>query len=440
MRSSQRKIRSGLIVALTMAQAVVFACAYNVRDVGFVDLKTMPYQLYVYIDDATPESVTVELDDALFMELLDSNIDAKLLNVDTDVGKPGMHLLKDLSLDSYPSAILVSPKGYTHRFALDASNLEAQLDGLTRSPLRETLLEQVANVYGVVLVIEGPDAQENASIRDAATRSVRKIHTRMKMLPKAIANPPVVQMVTREQFEDERLLLWSLGVDPSTMKEAHGVILYGRGRQMGPVLKGEAITEERLTSYLSVIGADCECGLDRSWMQGTMIPLKWGDEIQEMVSTSLGFDPENPRTKMEISMTVAKGQKNRINGGSDTKNPDSSTSSAMSFAYSESPVQFEGDDPNIVTDDSTQIASLSPALFDGTATRASVAVLAATGATESLNVGSEVPGTRPLSIGGDVAASRGAESTVPPGRMVITIAIVLVIAISGFIVMRASRN
>ena len=99
------------------------------------DLKTMPYQLYVYVDGSTSDDAKSELDDALFMELLDSNIDATLLDVDADAGKPGMHLLKDVTLDDYPAAIMVSPKGYQHRFDLGGGDLEAQLNSLTQSPL-----------------------------------------------------------------------------------------------------------------------------------------------------------------------------------------------------------------------------------------------------------------------------------------------------------------
>lgn len=436
MIGSSRIIAFVVVAVICIMQSVAAACDYNVRDVGFVDLKTMPYRLYVYINDSIANDLKSSLDDALFMELLDSNIDATLLNVDCDAGKPGMHLLKDITLDAYPSAIMVSPKGYTHRMALTDGDIESQLDALTQSPLRATLLEQVTNNYGVVLLIEGPDADENESIRDAAMRSVRKIHTRMKMLPKAIANPPVVQTVTREQYEEEKLLLWSLGVDPTTADSAHAVVLYGRGRQMGPVLKGEAITEERLSSYFSVIGADCECGLDRSWMQGTMIPLKWTDEIQEMVSASLGFDPENPRTKMEISMTVAKGQKNRLNSGSDTKNPDAVVDSKMSFAYSESVVEFDSNDQDILGDNSVPLAVLDDSLFDGDASRAPVGeLILAQAATDALN-----PESGNLHITEADAVTLSLSADAPTGRFLITIAVLLVVVISGAIVIRAARS
>jgi hypothetical protein len=374
-----KKNKSILVAILCGVQTFALACEYNVRDVGFVDLKTQPYRLFIFVDDTTSDETKAALDDSLFMGLLDSNIEASVVDIDSEKVVPGKHLLKGTPIETFPTAILESPKGYTHVIPFDdvaelgVEAIEEKLGSIMHSPMRTTLLEQVTNYYGVVLVIEGPDDAVNAAIHDAATRSVRKIHTRMKMLPKAIANPPVVQTITQDQIHDEKLLVWSLGAYPNAKNEAHVVILYGRGRQMGPVLKGDAITEERLTSYLQVIGADCECGLDRSWMQGTMIPLQWSDEIQEMVSTSLGFDPENPRTKMEISMTVAKGQKSRLNSGSETKNPDAAPlASAVSFAYNEDVVAFDTPDPSILDNDDTQIAALSPSLLDGTATRETI--------------------------------------------------------------------
>lgn len=362
-----------LSMSMVMIQFASIACEYNVRDVGFVDLKTMPYTLYLYVNNETPAEVVSNLDDGLFMGLLDSNIDPVMVNVDTESTHHAVKLLDEHPAESYPSAILVSPKGFHQSIAIaDASQsgidaVEEALASLISSPFRSELLDQVTATYGVVLIVEGPDADENAEVRDAATRSVRQIHTRMKMLPKAIANPPVVLSLAQSDFAQESMLLWSLGLNPNAVTGAHAVVLYGRGRQMGPVLTGEALNEKRLTSYLSIIGADCECGLDRSWMQGTMIPLQWSDEIQSMVSSSLGFDPENPRTKMEISMTVAKGQQNRMNGGSDTKNPDSI--SKLSFAYNEDIVTFDDDGGTILNEDNDDLIALAPSLLDGDASR-----------------------------------------------------------------------
>src|SRR5690606_19886712 len=68
----------------------------------------------------------------------------------------------------------------------------------------------------------------------------------------------------------------------------------------------DAITAEQVGMYLNVIGADCECGLDRSWMQGTMLPVAWDETRREATAAALAFDPEDPMVKMEHSMALSK--------------------------------------------------------------------------------------------------------------------------------------
>ena len=365
-----------IITLALLAHLTASACEYNVRDVGFVDLDASNYHLYVYIDKTSDATQREMLEDSLFMGFIDANFEATLVDVDapTEATQAAVKFLEGHEPATYPAGLLVSPKGHTlHVDIADsiqagAEAFEAQLKTFASSPFRTDLLKQVTKNYGVVFIIEGPDTDENSAVQEAAQRAVRKVHTRMKMLPKVIANPPVIMTLKRDQFETESLLLWSFGLKPDSVDKAHVTVLYGRGRQMGPVMTGEAITEKRLASYMQVIGADCECGLDRSWMQGTMIPLLWTSEIQDEVSMSLGFDPENPRTKMEISMTVAKGQTNRSNSGSETKNPDSVDK--LNFVYSENEVTFEEDGEQVIDDDSTEIVELSKSLYDGDETRA----------------------------------------------------------------------
>jgi cell division septation protein DedD len=112
-------------------------------------------------------------------------------------------------------------------------------------------------------------------------------------------------------------------------EDAAAVVLYSRVRRMGPNLRGKELTPEFVTKFLSVIGADCECGLDRSWMQGTMLPIRWDSDTQKQVAAALGFDPEDPMTKTEISITISKGA--RTGGGSTSISPESD----FSFGYTE---------------------------------------------------------------------------------------------------------
>jgi hypothetical protein len=136
-------------------------------------------------------------------------------------------------------------------------------------------------------------------------------------------------------------------------------VLIGRGRRLGPTLKGDEITAGKLQQILAVAGQDCECDLDRSWMQGPMIPVRWGPERQQSAYNNLGFDPDNPLVKAEISRILARGKNPiRVNGtdsiGSDLD--------MLLLGYSEEVLSF---------DESTIGSSLTPAEPDATETTTS---------------------------------------------------------------------
>jgi len=72
---------------------------------------------------------------------------------------------------------------------------------------------------------------------------------------------------------------------------------------------GEKISAENLLSILYVIGQDCECGLDLSWVGGTMLPMQWNQKMESRLAKSLGFDPENPYVKMEVSRIIGRSRR-----------------------------------------------------------------------------------------------------------------------------------
>jgi len=59
-----------------------------------------------------------------------------------------------------------------------------------------------------------------------------------------------------------------------------------------------------------VVGADCECGIDKNWILGTMLPIRWNKKWQDRLVKNLGFDPENPLIKMEINRIMRTGYYN----------------------------------------------------------------------------------------------------------------------------------
>ena len=61
----------------------------------------------------------------------------------------------------------------------------------------------------------------------------------------------------------------------------------------------------RVFNLLTVVCADCECGLDNSWLLGRMIPLRWEGSVQAEVIQMLEFDVENPWVKAEMSQILS---------------------------------------------------------------------------------------------------------------------------------------
>jgi len=159
----------------------------------------------------------------------------------------------------------------------------------------------------VVLLIEGADAEQNKRAKAAASGAIKRISMQMEMMPKSIAHPPVLIVIGSDSLSREKILLWSLGLDAEKVNKPYAAVLYGRARWIGPLFEGEQITENNLAAVLFVIGDDCECGLDQRWLQGTMLPVRWDEKVQARVAESLGFDPENPMIKMEMSRIIGRG-------------------------------------------------------------------------------------------------------------------------------------
>jgi hypothetical protein len=66
-------------------------------------------------------------------------------------------------------------------------------------------------------------------------------------------------------------------------------------------MRGEEISERNLLGLLSAVAAGCECGFDSSRTRGTMLPIRWDEGMRGRAAKALGFDPENPMVKMEVS-------------------------------------------------------------------------------------------------------------------------------------------
>ena len=126
----------------------------------------------------------------------------------------------------------------------------------------------------------------------------------MPHMPKQVGKGPKMIVVSNDQFEKEKVMLWSFGID-EIPDHPIAFVVYGKGRIMGDSIDYSNIRKDKVYKLLSIIGADCECGLDRKWMLGYQMPLNWPVKTRQKLSDILGFDVDNPMVLTEMSRILA---------------------------------------------------------------------------------------------------------------------------------------
>jgi len=304
--------RSAILLCLcaVLAPGRAAACRYNVRDIGFVDIEGAAYTLYGCVSRDTPENAIVQLREAAGAALLDSNIRLEILDLDQATEHPARTHLAENPPASLPAAVLLSPDGQalSVEIAMPAEPLRttaaAALDALVSSSKRDEIVRVTAESFAAVLLIEGTDPAQTRRAREEIEDVIAFVQAGMRDLPKAIARPPALVVLEASACAAEGVLLWSLGLDATPAAAPRAAVIYGKARWIGPVMVGEEISSRNLGRILSIVGADCECGLDVSWTRGTQLPLRWSDEVHQRAVQSLGFDPESPMVKFEIARIV----------------------------------------------------------------------------------------------------------------------------------------
>jgi hypothetical protein len=308
MQKATRAILLLLLIGFSVEAS--FACRFNVRETGFVDLGLESYLLICYTDAATSREFVTTFQETAEEVLSETNVIYELVDTEAQQEHPAMKFLPQLEQETFPAVLLLSPRGSVLASGFEIStdtgvqSLGKLISQVVDSQLRTSLMVQLSRAYGVVLLIEGEEAAANAQAEEVVEEAISEIESQMKFMPKPISHGPVSVTLSRDSFSDERFLTWSLGLQPEDLVEPHVAVLYGKGRWIGPLLRGSEIEPQILVNILSVIGADCECGLDPRLIRGTALPVRWDRTRQDEVAEDLGFDPENPMIKIEVSQIL----------------------------------------------------------------------------------------------------------------------------------------
>jgi len=291
--------------------SAAFGCKYTVQEIGFSDIGAQPYRLYVYAQNDTPTELVSLFEKLSYAIFLDANVDVEIINVNKQQNHPAIPYLSSQKINSFPAAILVSLENrcivlpFSTKELSDKQAVWRVLENVVSSPIREKILKHIIESYGVVLLIEGKDLSKNKMAKKEAAQAIKRISGVIQLMPKPMNESVQLFTITRKAISEEKIFLWSIGLEKYDNDEPIVTVFYGRGRRMGPLITGEQITAETIFNLLTIIGADCECVLDRYWLLGTMIPLRWETTKQAELAKQLGFDVENPMVKSEMSQIIS---------------------------------------------------------------------------------------------------------------------------------------
>ncbi len=303
-----KKILS-ILIFMVVAN-VAMACRYTVREIGFADFGKDSYHLVLFDDSRITDENAKLFAKISGAALLDANIIVHIINVEKGDTSALLKYYKKYDNNGLPNVILVSPEKRAKPFYFNLSGnfsetVWSMLEKILTSRARYQLKKNIIKSYGVVYFIEGKNAKENVKAREIVDKAVAEIKRIMSSLPKPVNIPPVIITIKADEIESEDVLLWSLGWNLADVEKPAVALIYGRGRRMGPLLKGDKIKTDVVRNMLRFIGEDCECGLDRSWMLGTMIPLRWNSKLKAGVLKQYGFDAENPMVISEMSQILS---------------------------------------------------------------------------------------------------------------------------------------
>jgi hypothetical protein len=290
------------LTALSWASASVLdLCRYTVRDIGFVDLHGPAYTLEVA--PQRPDRVSTDELAGLQKVAEHSNLRVRSAAKEDAAGKGQRGYV--LKADHREGALLLD--------VTDASNGADVIRKVLQSPVQRILIEQALNTFAFLVVVESSNVERNQAIDVIAKAAQEQLQKLAPQLPRPIDHPVQVLRISSANRDAEKVLLWSMKLDDLALDQAALAVFYGRAKSIAPALRGENLTQRSLLSQLALIGQSCECDTDRDWAAEPSLPHAWSPEKQKSALEALGFQPDSPMVKSEVTRVLNQvGSKKRV--------------------------------------------------------------------------------------------------------------------------------
>lgn len=280
-----------ILLACTVALSPL-PCRYTVRDIGFVDLAGPDYVLRLHAGGDSRPRAAIDFE-------AESNLRFERV---TGVGAPRWSLLAEDRTELVFADLDVSGRD------LGAG---AALERALGSPVLSRISNEAMDTFAFALIVEGNDGERNEALHDLVAEAQERLDQVADQLPRTIDWPLRTIVVGSDGREEERVLLWALGLQAKDFgpEDCALALAYGRGKLAGPVLIGAEIELRELLAQLVLVGESCECETNRAWADEPRLPLRWSDAQRAAASAALGFEPDSPMIKGEVARILARGPK-----------------------------------------------------------------------------------------------------------------------------------
>jgi len=307
-----------LLAGITLQTAS--ACRYTVCEIGYAEFRIDHYRLLFFKDTDVSDALAKSFQRTAHGALLDANVKSEIIDVNQSRTDTVITYYNTYKKAHTPLAVLIAPDGRAFPFELEREMSEFNesvwdlLEDVVFSPVRRQIKDEIIKSFAVVLFVEGENATANASVLNEIKGAMEDIAEMQNSMPKPFENPPQLIIIPKDQIINEQVLLWSLGWKNDQEGTPVAAVLYGRGRMMGRLLSGQLLKKEYIYNLMTIVGADCECGLDRTWILGSMMPLRWNRKDRKEVVNWHHFDAENPTVKAEMSqiLSISPGRAGRV--------------------------------------------------------------------------------------------------------------------------------
>jgi len=293
-----------LVVAavwLVGSAPAALGCPYCIQEAGFIVHEPDPYQLVVFVRDRTPrkDELAQWLAAASEVWLRESNVEAELVNLDQQPHHEARAYFDELNPQRLPAAILVSPRQQAMLVpglsgsALSQDAVGEAVSALVMSPAREEIIAHIITDWCVVIIAEGADAAENQRLQSECAAAAQDLVGFRTEMGHTIEKPPHIISIAPDDA-DEAVLMWSLGLTEGNTGKAQVAVVFGMVRRVGAVLPAAEVTEMNMLDLFRLLGRNCACTSDPTWLLGPAAPVIWGQDLDLRVRDQFGFDPNSP--------------------------------------------------------------------------------------------------------------------------------------------------